>query len=130
MKYSEMSLDELKEEVMANVNFSKDVALMRECHTRLWDWLYKNPECHKEQWPGWDYKEPGYFGGQHIFGCCFMCAAHTDCSICPLFDDALPCAMYFKWSTSKSTKIRQRLANCIRDSWNATEEGTEAPNEK
>lgn len=113
-------------------------------HRELWDWLSKNPDKSKHNWPGWKVN-----GGQHnttepVYYC-FACEYafqimeieegtdrndyDLDCSLCPLKEwselacsedfnvgDNNPCmsSHYNEWTYSEG-KERKEFAEKIRD---------------
>ena len=85
-------------------------------HIELWDWLSKNPNKNKHEWPRW--KNNG--GDVKIsYNNCFACqACNHVCSMCPFGDFSRKGCLgrlYDKWYTAKTNKKRIKYAEIIRD---------------
>lgn len=97
-------------------------------HKELWDWLVRNPDKEKFEWPEWiinggSYTNPGWG--------CFACGyckeignTYACCDDCPLIwpndvlcDDITPygSSLYQKWDDETDLKKRSELACRIRD---------------
>jgi len=88
-------------------------------HKELWDWLARNPDKGKEDWPGW--KETAMVEAE-----CFACQYVTDnfadtlCSgVCPLIweNTKYSCmqSYYYEWTECFIPEDRAVLAAKIRD---------------
>ena len=98
-------------------------------HRKLWDWLVKNPEEEKDDWPGWS-RNGGYYDMDAVTNECWLCASthrpnsggfRFDCKRCPLQWPDRTCdyggdSPFVIWGDS-FTKIRERakIARLIRD---------------
>lgn len=96
-------------------------------HKELWDWLARNPDKEKKDWPGLGVNGGKYIG---VLCYCFACEYDSifmpfDCSHCPLVwpnnvicNDVLPdgsLSLYKKWDGETDLKKRSELARRIRD---------------
>lgn len=96
-------------------------------HKELWDWLAKNPDKNKYDWPGW-----GFNGGKHVatrgcFACKYVVYRYgwdkkDDCENCPLVwpndiycDENSDESLYGAWRNETDLKKRSELARQIRD---------------
>jgi hypothetical protein len=52
----------------------------KKCHEGLWNWLAKNPDKRKEEWPG--FKTMEILGLEHPLMSCFACAVFKHCKEC------------------------------------------------
>lgn len=54
-------------------------------HKALWDWLAKNPDKEKREWPGWK-KNGGQFANSEFdcYACDYTEKNRTGCTKCPL----------------------------------------------
>ena len=90
-------------------------------HRELWDWLSKNPNSFKTDWPGWNNGEFEEVENQQY---CFACAMSPDCDRCIIKWPGKDCCdikpgdekgLYNVWENSKNKKERAKLAARIRD---------------
>ena len=92
-------------------------------HKALWNWLSKNPEMTKDNWPGW-----GFNGGKvaHVKSSCFACGYFglklraDDCEVCPLLWGERHCSngLYRDWEDAmgiEQYEVVSKLAAQIRD---------------
>lgn len=94
-------------------------------HIRLWDWLSKNPDKMKKDWPEWE--ENGGEEIEHAQSYCFACdyaaskndGVNCDCDYCPLvWPDGFGCTDagnlfdYWYWAYGNE---KSALAKQIRD---------------
>lgn len=102
-------------------------------HRRLWDWLSKNPDKEKKDWPEWEtYQDQEELEKFQCFACFFTGfnnSSRLDCDICPInwgetpskLTFSSPClvhdADYFAWSKAWESDKRAALAEKIRDAW-------------
>jgi len=119
---------------MSNTKLTKEEAIR--LHRELWDWLSKNPDKHKGEWPGWEYN-----GGcnEAAWQDCFCCefandvtdedgCVCKDCESCPLVwpitgvccepeeYDGEDEGLFTQWARSDAdSKERTALAEQIRD---------------
>jgi len=67
----------------------KRVIFHHDLHIEMWDWLAKNPDCEKYEWPEWGKVITKYGDVDNL---CFACQADTGfsnekmCSNCPFGD--------------------------------------------
>lgn len=90
-------------------------------HIRLWDWLSKNPDKRKKDWPEWQAN-----GGNvaRVSGDCFACeytmkCNYCSCSNCPLiWPNNISCnrlgGLFIRWNGAVGNE-KQALAEQIRD---------------
>lgn len=93
-------------------------------HRELWDWLSKNPDMEKRDWPGW--KKYAIYDAWECFYC-FACRAvikfeadwgkKTCLGICPLFpqDCEADNSLYKRWARARTRREKTYLAKQIRD---------------
>lgn len=98
-------------------------------HKELWDWLAKNPEKGKADWPGWE-----FYCDSRLYYWCFACEYARNeatgkginptfgikCQYCPLIwndDDDEICmdGLFDDWDAEKDLQKRTKLAEQIRD---------------
>jgi hypothetical protein len=88
----------------------------RENHEALWNWLAKNPEKEKWDWPG--FKTMLTLGIKHPRTSCFLCEdIHIGCyynsAPCPLLSCMDRPGLYRKWNDSTDSEERSQLALAI-----------------
>jgi len=98
------------------LELTKDEAVR--LHRELWDWLSKNPENAKEDWPGW--RDMDIYIVNNCFGCAFTIYpnvyAAIKCKMCLLKWPNNHCGyIHTPWERSNNIKERTRLAEQIRD---------------
>ena len=93
-------------------------------HIRLWDWLSKNPDKNKFNWPQWKYNIGNI---DHVENSCFSCEYTNyidpddehSCNGCPLVWPSGVCysgGLYTKWILAKDDlDERIKIAKEIRD---------------
>lgn len=104
----------------------KFTAPNKENHYALWDWLARNPEKEKRDWPG--LKTMERLGLDIPNNYCFLCGEYNaddfngdDCYGCPLnkgdYQASCEEGIYGKWVDAEGTVLRTKLARKIRDCW-------------
>lgn len=120
---------------MEEIDYGQLFINLHEYHKRLWDWLAKNPEYEKYDWPEWISK-----GGKvpDVVSDCFACTYDeiiferngdfSDCKYCPItwkgirmingtikpFCNNSP-SEFWRWRQTTDPVERTRLAEIIRD---------------
>jgi hypothetical protein len=104
---------------------------LKKCHEALWNWLAKNPDKDKGDWPGWKTISFLYRKGLLIepipIGLkCFACV-YGSCSKCPVVfspsgkRDCEPLySFFYSWIKSRSKheyKEASKYAKLIADGW-------------
>ena len=91
-------------------------------HRELWDWLHKNPEYEKEDWPGWWETYNDY----NCMNECFFCeywsehgkgrehACEEEC-IADWGEDGDCISLFDAWSFEESEEKRAEYAKRMRD---------------
>jgi len=103
------------------MKLTKEKAL--ELHRELWDWLSKNPEKRKSQWPGWVNYDSEWARGNQF---CFACAGSPNaCEECLLEWPGVDCCndveegddkgLFMLWDNTSDPVKHTRLAEQIRD---------------
>lgn len=104
------------------MELTKDEAVR--LHRELWDWLSKNPNEDKEDWPGWkDFDEDKVRANIHCFACAFT--GNNPCRECLLVWPGMDCCsgeergdnrgIYSIWGREANFDERTRFAEQIRD---------------
>lgn len=91
-------------------------------HKELWDWLAKNPDKAKSEWPCWDINCGIYSSnGDYCFACEYADARGSMlCRECPLIWPVHNCCskeggLYDMWTSESEEEARAGLAEQIRD---------------
>ncbi len=91
----------------------------KENHFALWNWLAKNPEENRIDWPGWETMQR--LSVESPLSHCWLCEAYRHCNGCPLAAGAFTCAgaggLYSAWCKETDPARRTALAIQIRDAW-------------
>lgn len=96
---------------------------LKQKHYELWNWLAKNPDECKANWPG--FEDVGEYIEEYCFACHFdaemaiLNNSEDACDYCPLGKDNIGCAddgLYVKWYDEYYDMVKKsKLAERIRD---------------
>lgn len=100
----------------------------QDLHKELWEWLARNPQKHKYQWPRWSQNRGSIDAGKFFCVACFFNTEHKkpsdpvgECTCCPICingrDTLKGCmgGLFEKWFLETDLVKKAEVARIIRD---------------